>query len=58
MDEEMAIAYTGKRNEQFIIGSMKELEEMMDIIINSDTMILLVQNLINESLRQESKMQS
>ena len=58
MDEEMAIIYSGRRKAQFIIGSMKELEEMMDAIINSDTMISLIQNLINESLRQESKMSS
>lgn len=56
MNEELAIIYSGRRNDQFVINSMKELEEMMDIIINSDTMISLIQNLINESLRQESKM--
>ena len=37
---------------------MKELEDMLDIVINSDTMLTLIQNLINESLRQELRMES
>lgn len=52
MNEDLAIAYSGKRKDIFIITSMKKLEELMDNILNSDTMILLIQNLINESLRQ------
>ena len=52
MNEDLAIAYSGKRKDIFTITSMKKLEELMDNILNSDTMILLIQNLINESLRQ------
>ncbi len=55
MNEELAVEYSGRRNDRFLIGSMKELEEMMNAIMNSDTMIVLFQNLINEALRQESK---
>ena len=34
---------------------MKDLEELMSRVINSDTMVSLIQKLINESLRQEIK---
>lgn len=57
MDEELAVAYHGKRSNRFLVGSMKELEGMMDAVINSEKMIKLIQNLINESLRQENKEQ-
>ncbi len=39
----------------FWIESMKDLEELMSRVINSDTMVSLIQKLINESLRQEIK---
>lgn len=55
MNEELANEYSGRRNDVFIIDSMKELEEMMDTVINSDKMVSRIQSLINESLRQESK---
>ena len=32
---------------------MKELENMLDVVINSESMIDFIQKLINESLRQE-----
>lgn len=52
MNEALAIEYSGKRNDIFTIASMKKLEELMEIVLNSDTMIMLIQSLINESLRQ------
>lgn len=55
MNEDLAIAYSGKRKDVFTVESMKKLEEMMDSIFNSDMMISLIQSLINESLRQEMK---
>lgn len=55
MNEDLAVAYSGKRKYIFIINSMKELEEMMNSILNSDMMISLIQSLIYESLRQEIK---
>lgn len=55
MNEALAIEFSGKINESFSIESMKELEDMMNMIISSDTMVALFQNLIYESLRQEAK---
>ncbi len=52
MNEDLAIEYSGRRKDIFTITSMKKLEELMDAVLNSDTMILLIQSLINESLRQ------
>ncbi len=54
MSEALAVEYSSKRNAIFRVESMKELENMLDIIINSKTMISLIQSLINESLRQEA----
>lgn len=55
MNEELAVEYNGKRNKSFIVKSMKDLEDMIDKVINSDIIVSLIQNLINESLRQEAK---
>lgn len=52
MNEDLAIEYSGKKNDIFTIASMKKLEELMELVLNSKTMILLIQSLINESLRQ------
>ncbi len=54
MDEKLAAVYKGRLNKTFFLGSMQEVEEMMDLIINSDTMISFLQNLINESIRREN----
>lgn len=53
LNEELAIAYSGKWTPMFRIGSMSELEDMLNIVINSDIMVNLIQSLINEALRQE-----
>lgn len=55
MNEDLAVAYSGRRKSIFTIESMKKLEEMLDVIINSDMMVSFIQSLINESLRQENK---
>lgn len=55
MNETLVPEYSNKRTDTFRIGSMAELEDMLYTIINSSTMIRLIQNLINESLRQEAK---
>lgn len=57
MNEALAIEYSNKRSFMFKVGSMKDLEDMLDAIINSETMVSLVQSLINESLRQEANME-
>ena len=54
MDEKLAAVYKGSLNKTFFLGSMQQVEEMMDLIINSDTMISFLQNLINESIRREN----
>lgn len=53
LNEDLAVAYSGRRKDVFTIESMKQLEEMMDNILNSDMMLSFIQSLINESLRQE-----
>lgn len=58
MAEELAVEYSGKRNDRFIVGSMEKLEKMMNTVMDSNTMITLLQRLINESLRQELKDES
>ena len=56
MNDNMAVEYSGGQiKDIFWIESMKELEELMSRVINSDTMESLIQKLINESLRQEIK---
>lgn len=55
MNEELAIEYSGKRNDTFYINSMKELSEMINTVFDSSKMIFILQSLINESLRQENK---
>ena len=53
LNEMLAIEYSGRRNDIYYIDSMKELENMLDVVINSESMIDFIQKLINESLRQE-----
>lgn len=55
MNEDLAVEYTGKRITNFNVESMKELENMVNQIMNCKTMLSLVQNLINEAIRQENK---
>lgn len=56
MNDSLAVEYSGgQMKDIFWIESMKDLEELMNRVINSDTMESLIQNLINESLRQEIK---
>lgn len=56
MNESLAVEYSGGQMKGiFWIESMKDLEELMGRVINSNTMESLIQKLINESLRQEIK---
>ncbi|MCI8299885.1 MAG: hypothetical protein HFI69_05980 [Lachnospiraceae bacterium] len=56
MNDNLAVEYSGGQiKDIFWIESMKDLEELMSRVINSDTMESLIQKLINESLRQEIK---
>jgi len=59
MNDSLAIEYSGgQMKDVFWIESMKDLNELMTRVINSDTMESLIQKLINESLRQEIKNES
>lgn len=53
LSEALSEEYCGKRTDTFLIGSMSELESMMETVINSPILVTLIQNLINESLRKE-----
>ena len=56
MNDRLAVEYSGgQMKDIFWIESMKDLEELMGRVINSNTMESLIQKLINESLRQEIK---
>lgn len=56
MNNRLAVEYSGgQMKDIFWIESMKDLEELMSRVINSNTMESLIQKLINESLRQEIK---
>lgn len=55
MNEDLAVEYTGKRVTNFSVTSMKELEDMVNKILSCKTMLSLIQNLINEAIRQENK---
>lgn len=57
MNEALAIHYSGRREFKFEVKSMKDLEDMLDTIINSEMLVSLIQSLINESLRQEAQME-
>ncbi len=53
LNDVLAEEYCDQRKDSFSIDSMKELQELMDIIINSQTLFKLIQSLINESIRRE-----
>ena len=55
MNEDLAVEYTGKRITNFNVESMRELEDMDNQILSCKTMLSLIQNLINEAIRQENK---
>lgn len=52
LNEDMAKVYSGRRNSTYSIESMIELESLLNKILNSDTMVALIQSLINEAIRQ------
>lgn len=57
MNDSLAVEYSDKRDFVFRVNSMKDLEDMLITVINSQTLVALIQNLIYESLRQEAKME-
>lgn len=55
MNEDLAKECTSRGTTRFKVGSMKELEIMMNTILNSQRMFNLFQSLIYESIRQENE---
>lgn len=55
MNDNLATECFGKFLNKFTVESMAEMENMINTILASDTMNKLIQNLINESLRQKLK---
>lgn len=55
LNEDLAVEYTGKRITNFSVESMQALEDMINQILSCKTILTLIQNLINESIRQENK---
>ena len=53
LNEELAEEYSGTMNDSFLIDSMKELEDLLERVINSQALLRIIQNLINESIRRE-----
>lgn len=55
MNDNLAAECFGNFKNKFEVESMAEMENMIDTILSSDVMNKLIQNLINESLRQKLK---
>ncbi len=57
LNDALAEEYSGRKSYIFKIQSMSELNDLMETIINSDTLVSLIQSLIGEAMRQESSLQ-
>ncbi len=55
LNEDVAVAYWEKRNTLVVVNSMSELQDMLNRILDSKFITTLIQNLINEAIRQESR---
>lgn len=55
MNEALAVEYSGKKSYIFRVQSMNLLNDLLDKIINSTTLVTLIQSLIREAMRQEQK---
>ncbi len=58
LNNDIADYCIGKSKTKYLIYNEKDLKKMIDRIINSDYFIKIVQNLINEALRRESRERS
>ena len=55
LNKQLSHIYNNKKYEDtFVLKTMKQLEEMLSIIINSDFLVQIIQNLINEAIRREN----
>lgn len=55
LNEDIAKAYSGKSQYKFFVETMKDLEEMVEQIFETDYCTKLIQSLIYEAMRQEKK---
>lgn len=56
LNEDLAVVYGNGRKSTIVkLESMAEIQAMLDKILESEMMINLIQNLINEAIRQENK---
>ena len=53
LNEELAEEYSGTMNDSFLIDSMKELEDLLERVINSQALLRIIQSLRKESIRRE-----
>ena len=54
LNERLARVYSDKYGDTFIIKNMKQLEDLLEKVINSEVLIQIIQNLINEAIRREN----
>lgn len=55
LNEDIAKAYSGKSQYKYLVDSMKDLEEMVEQIFETEYCTKLIQSLIYEAMRQEQK---
>lgn len=55
MNDDLATICFGKLKNTFEVESMAALEELINAILESEIMVKLIQNLINESLRKQAQ---
>lgn len=55
MNDDLATICFGKFKNTFEVETMAELEELINVILESEMMLKLIQSLINESLRKEAQ---
>lgn len=55
LNKDLAGECCGRKKEIFAVKLVKELQKILDIILNSKEIFTLLQNLIYESMRQENE---
>lgn len=55
LNKDLVLEISDRYKDTFVVESMRELEDMLDKIINSEVLTRVVQNLIYESLRREEE---
>ncbi len=55
LNEDVAVAYSDKRNTVLEVKTMRELQDILNLILNSEFITTLLQSLIYEALRRETR---